>query len=413
MGGQDRMTPPRYGYGVDGYVFISYRHGDDVAYVKRLTEFLVDAAVRVWHDHDVVTGDRWEQVIKTKIEDCSAFIVVMTPGADESDWVKREINYAERLGRPILPLLLEGNGFFRLNNYQAEDVRQGQLPTQPFVNRLKQLVAPQRNPAEDADHRGDIAATLACRTGIVMDNEVVPGAPVSSLDASPLDASLLDASDPHARAALEREREDAQRLADGYRGQVDELHAERTRLLSSLEEIEAGAAKTNASYARDVGTLMDDMRLVREQIEARDERSARLAREIEELQQLGERLRQERDAARNLADERYREIEEVRQAARAKEQELRRDIQELDDQTRMLRSTVLQLESERTASISTPKLEEVLRAVADIRNQLGGGGAVPKPETRPGALVGGEDVWNDEDGDAWGDDDAVAPHLLQ
>jgi hypothetical protein len=232
--------------GVDGYVFISYRHGDDVAYVERLTEFLVDAAVPVWHDHDVVTGDRWEQVIKTRIEGCSAFIVVMTSGADESDWVKREINYAERLGRPILPLLLEGNGFFRLSNYQAEDVRRGQLPTQPFVNRLKQLVAPHRDPAEPADLQGHITVSLASRTGIVIDHKAIPSGSVSPLDASPLEAEQqpydqlarsyrrLGYEDPRAGTlAVEREREDAQRLSDGYRSQIDELHAERTRLLSS------------------------------------------------------------------------------------------------------------------------------------------------------------------------------------
>jgi signal transduction histidine kinase len=161
------MASSRYGDPVDSHVFISYRHGPDAAYVEHLEGFLLDAGIPVWHDREVVTGDRWESVIKAKIEACSALIVVMTPDADASDWVKREITLAEHLGRPILPLLLQGNGFFRLSNVQFEDVRGGQLPSVRFLTRLRQLSDPAAVATDLSDDRRAMVVSLARRNQIV------------------------------------------------------------------------------------------------------------------------------------------------------------------------------------------------------------------------------------------------------
>jgi hypothetical protein len=66
----------------------------------------------------------------------------MTPDADESDWVTREIDQAEHRCKPIFPLLLKGNRFFRLANLQFEDVTGGRLPSDRYLARLRQAVDP-------------------------------------------------------------------------------------------------------------------------------------------------------------------------------------------------------------------------------------------------------------------------------
>lgn len=86
-----------------------------------------------------------------------------------------------------------------------------------------------------------------------------------------------------------------------------------------------------------------------------------------------------------------------------KVRELRQDIRDLEDQTRMLRSTLLQLESERAGSVNTPTLDEVLRAVADIRDGLARAHTVP--EVVPAVRV--------EDDFFWGGDDAIPPPVLR
>ena len=50
----------------------------------------------------------------------------------ESDWVMNEILLAQRLHKPIMPLLLAGEPFTALLGLQYEDVRGGQMPSESF-----------------------------------------------------------------------------------------------------------------------------------------------------------------------------------------------------------------------------------------------------------------------------------------
>jgi hypothetical protein len=125
---------------VTGHVFISYRHEDpDKSYVERLVAFLAAEGFEAWHDQDIVTGASWDKVIEERIRTCAAFVVIMTPEADASPWVSRELARAEALGKPILPLLLRGEPFFRLLNLQYHDVRDGQMPDGRFLRAAHDL----------------------------------------------------------------------------------------------------------------------------------------------------------------------------------------------------------------------------------------------------------------------------------
>ena len=68
--------------------------------------------------------------------------MVMTPEAEGSDWVEREVHLALREQKPIVPLCLRGDGFAVLSRIQYVDVRNGQLPPPEFYGRkgLKRLV---------------------------------------------------------------------------------------------------------------------------------------------------------------------------------------------------------------------------------------------------------------------------------
>ncbi len=138
----------RYLAYVAGHVFISYSHTEAADYVERLGEHLGAAGIAVWYDKEIITGDRWRQVIREKIDTCAALIIVMTPGAEQSAWVDREIVLAENLAKPILPLLLKGPVFFGLGDLQYENVATGALPSAAFTSRLRRLL-----PADRADRR--------------------------------------------------------------------------------------------------------------------------------------------------------------------------------------------------------------------------------------------------------------------
>ena len=122
-------------------MFLSYSRTDR-AYVDRLAAHLEAEGIPVWYDYDLVASDRWDEVIRDQVGTCAAFVVVMTPAAEASAWVKREINHAEKTGRPIYPLLLSGDAFFRLSDLHFEAIVSDRLPSQAFVAHLAARTGP-------------------------------------------------------------------------------------------------------------------------------------------------------------------------------------------------------------------------------------------------------------------------------
>src|SRR5215470_14659497 len=126
------------------HIFISYSRVDR-EYAERLVAHLTAAGLPVWVDHNLDYGDRWGTVIRERIDSCAVFMPIMTPDADGSPWVAREIIRAEAKGKLIIPLLLAGEVFFRLADMQYEDVRGAAMPSPSFVSRLKDMARQRPN----------------------------------------------------------------------------------------------------------------------------------------------------------------------------------------------------------------------------------------------------------------------------
>jgi hypothetical protein len=123
------------------YVFISYSRNEQ-AYARRLAAYLRDEhCVPVWMDDEIAMGDRWDTVLQKKIDGCAALIVVMTPAAASSHWVAEEVAHARNLGKPVLPLLLDGKPFFGLATVHHEDVRGRVMPRPGFLATLRAAVS--------------------------------------------------------------------------------------------------------------------------------------------------------------------------------------------------------------------------------------------------------------------------------
>jgi hypothetical protein len=120
------------------HIFLSYSHAD-VGYIGPLRNNLARSGLNVWTDEGIDYGAQWSTVIEKQIEACAAFVPVMTPRARLAPWVNREIDLAQEIGKPILPLLLEGRPFLALRDLQHEDVTGGRMPSDRFVGRLRDL----------------------------------------------------------------------------------------------------------------------------------------------------------------------------------------------------------------------------------------------------------------------------------
>ena len=120
------------------HVFVSYSRKDQ-DYARSLENDLLKRGFDVWLDDRIDYGDRWWRTIVRAVHACAAFIVVMTPDSEESEWVEREVQLALRERKPIFSLLLRGKVFPLLITTQYADVTAGQMPPQGFYDRLGQV----------------------------------------------------------------------------------------------------------------------------------------------------------------------------------------------------------------------------------------------------------------------------------
>lgn len=125
-----------------GHIFISYSHKDS-EYAHKLAETLQDWGFEVWVDVRLDYGSQWPQEIQKQLDDCSAFILIMSPRAFSSEWVQSELNRAKRKGKPVFPLLLDGDEpWLSVESTQFIDVRGGKLPNDEFYRDLRQMMQP-------------------------------------------------------------------------------------------------------------------------------------------------------------------------------------------------------------------------------------------------------------------------------
>ena len=88
-------------------VFISYSRSDWDSFVSSLVENLRSTNLfDVWVDqHLLLGGDDWMDSIGKALDDCNALILVMSPNALASKFVKMEYRYFFSSGKPLIPIL--------------------------------------------------------------------------------------------------------------------------------------------------------------------------------------------------------------------------------------------------------------------------------------------------------------------
>ncbi|WP_204138490.1 GUN4 domain-containing protein [Halomicronema sp. CCY15110] len=118
------------------FIFISYSRQDQ-AYVSTLVQALQSHRLPVWIDDSIDYGTTWPRVIQDHLEQCSVFLVVMSPRSEDSHWVQCELSLALELKKPIFPLLLEGRRWLSVAAIQSVDVIGGQLPPARFFDTVR------------------------------------------------------------------------------------------------------------------------------------------------------------------------------------------------------------------------------------------------------------------------------------
>jgi ABC-type branched-subunit amino acid transport system substrate-binding protein len=90
-------------------VFISHAHTNEPL-VKKVTAALEEAGLEVWDDtREIMPGDNWANKVAQALQESEAMVVLLTPDALRSSWVRRDIEYAlgeQGYRKRVIPVLV-------------------------------------------------------------------------------------------------------------------------------------------------------------------------------------------------------------------------------------------------------------------------------------------------------------------
>lgn len=111
----------------DSHIFISHA-SEDTKLAKFVADQLTSAGFEPWLDvEQIADGAAWVREIEHGIEQCAAFIVVLTQYARNSQWVERETLMAIKLNKPMFVALFDDVTVpIALINVQYSDFRADQ-----------------------------------------------------------------------------------------------------------------------------------------------------------------------------------------------------------------------------------------------------------------------------------------------
>ena len=125
------------------YFFMSYSR-EDVDLQQRIVAELRGRGIVIWVDiENLIPGSpAWEREIERSIRGAEGIIVLLSPDSNNSEWVRREISFAEQNEKRIFPVLISSDEDdsipLRLSDHQRVDLHSNfQIGIEELANALK------------------------------------------------------------------------------------------------------------------------------------------------------------------------------------------------------------------------------------------------------------------------------------
>lgn len=137
-------------------VFISYSSRDREA-VESIVRALQKARESVWLDREIGPGEQWWREILGQIRECEVFITALSENWEHSRACRAELEYAQALGVPIIPvqigplksMVLNRVGHLQIVDYRVPTADTGiTLTTEVRLKRDRQRPLPLPLPPE-------------------------------------------------------------------------------------------------------------------------------------------------------------------------------------------------------------------------------------------------------------------------
>jgi hypothetical protein len=120
-------------------IFVSHSHKDAdwcTAFVDELNKYEVD----IWYDNKSLQGgDEWVKEIEQQVESRDIFVLILSPDAWESRWVKEELGLALIKGKQIITIIhkqTQVHGFIEARQMIDMNGKEGDYAARELVNSL-------------------------------------------------------------------------------------------------------------------------------------------------------------------------------------------------------------------------------------------------------------------------------------
>lgn len=99
-------NPPLAYHGDDPYIFVSYKR-TDMGRVAPVMRHLQERGWNLWYDRGVPGGANWNAMLEERLTSCSALLLFVSQAAVDSKYVRREVQFADKMNKPIIRVQLE------------------------------------------------------------------------------------------------------------------------------------------------------------------------------------------------------------------------------------------------------------------------------------------------------------------
>jgi hypothetical protein len=92
--------------GDEPFFFVSYRR-TDLERVVPVIQNVRSRGWRLWYDDEIAGGSEWNAVLEQRLAACSGVLLFLSQPAVDSKYVRRELQFADSLGKPIIGVQIE------------------------------------------------------------------------------------------------------------------------------------------------------------------------------------------------------------------------------------------------------------------------------------------------------------------
>ena len=225
--------------------FISYARANKPV-IDQLVEHLNDLGCQTWVDSSLHGGQDWWQEILHRIEDCDVFIAIISNEALTSLACEREFDWAEALGKPVLPVAVEPPPTALPRRYSRRQIVDYSEPADwdRAARRLggALLSLPQAQPppnplppppAAPLSYLTDLVEMVSARQALTHDQQ----------------RQVLVQLEPALRSVDPAERRGGRAVLERFSSRAD-LYADVDRTISVLKKLNDKASRTHSAESR-------------------------------------------------------------------------------------------------------------------------------------------------------------------